>query len=118
MPAMIFLTALLFVAAAVIMFALVALIGRLPSWRALMSREVRASRDAEAWRIEQRVAAPWWIAGGFCFAAAIVWILAVPDADENRAIGALGFVCMTSSGSLGSYLGGRAARRYLKQSIR
>lgn len=118
MPAMIFPTALLFLAAAVIMVALVALNGRLPSWRALMSREVRASRDAEAWRIEQKLAAPWWIAGGFCFAAAIVWILAVPDADENRAIGALGFVCMTSSGILGSYLGGRAARGHLKHSTR
>lgn len=118
MSVMIFLTAMLFVAAGVIMLGLVAKIGRVPSWRILMSKEVRDSGDLEAWRVEQRVAAPWWMVGGSLFAVATIWLIAAPASDGFSAIASFGFVCMTTSVLVGNNRGSRAARRYLKPSIR
>lgn len=118
MPTMIFLTAMLFVAAGVIMLGLLGKIGRVPSWRMLMSREVRDSGDLEAWRVQQRVAAPWSMVGGSLFAVAIVLQIATPESDGFSGIASFGFVCMTTAVLIGNHLGSRAARRYLKPSIR
>ena len=45
-------------------------------------------------------------------------LIAAPASDGFSAIASFGFVCMTTSVLVGNYRGSRAAKRYLKPSIR